>query len=371
VSERRRIEGYDLARGLAIWGMVTVHFRLVMAFHARQPAWLQSTLELLDGRAAALFVILAGIGIALRRAGSGTDNAFQKSAETPAAAVAARNDRQLLFRRGVFLLFVGFLNLMIWKGDILRVYGISLFVASIMIRAPDRTLLVAAALFLLGFLLLIGVADYNSEWNWETFDYNNLWTIRGAVRNLFFNGFRSVFPWTGLFLFGIWIGRRLVSSQIHAGRLLGWSLSVALLTEVASALMVRFFRAHSGGLDDSGIVALFGTVSMPPLPPFLLAAGATSLAVIAASLMIAARYPDAFPVRAVVACGQMAFTWYVVHIVIGLGSLVALGLTDNQTLATAVWMAAFFFAGISLISLAIRAAGRRGPLEWLMRKVAG
>jgi uncharacterized membrane protein YeiB len=50
---------------------------------------------------------------------------------------------------------------------------------------------------------------------------------------------------------------------------------------------------------------------------------------------------------------------------------VALGLTDNQTLATAVWVAAIFFAGISLISLAIRTAGRRGPLEWLMRKVAG
>jgi uncharacterized membrane protein YeiB len=110
---------------------------------------------------------------------------------------------------------------------------------------------------------------------------------------------------------------------------------------------------------------------MPPLPMFLMAAGATAVAVIASCLIVAERYPAALAVRAMVACGQMAFTWYLLHIVLGLGGLIALGLIDNQSLIVAVASAAAFFVVISLISLAVRSRGRRGPLEWLLRKVAG
>jgi uncharacterized protein len=371
VSERRRVEGYDLARGLAIWGMVTVHFRLVMAFHARQPAWLHSVVEMLDGRAAALFVILAGIGIALRTAGAGSKSPIPAEVTADKPTWAAGNDRRLLFNRGVCLLIVGFLNLTIWEGDILRVYGISLIVTALIVDASDRALLTASGFFLLGFLILMGVADYNAEWEWATFTYNNLWTLRGSVRNLFFNGFRSVFPWTGLLLFGFWLGRQLVADRFSRRRLLAWSLAIALATEIASALTVGYFRKHNPGLDEADIIALFGTVSMPPLPAFLLAAASTSVAIIAGSLLVADRYPKALPVRALVACGQMAFTWYVFHIVIGLGTLLKLGYVDNQSLTAAVVTAAGFFLVISLISLAVRRAGRRGPLEWLLRKVAG
>jgi uncharacterized membrane protein YeiB len=370
-SERRRIEGYDLARGLAIWGMVTVHFRLVMAFHARQPAWLHSAVEMLDGRAAALFVILAGIGIALRTAKNSSRGApaIPENADPPVSA--SGRDRRLLTRRGMFLLSAGFLNLIVWEGDILRVYGISLIIAALLLDVSDRTLLIAAGSFLAGFLLLMGVTDYNAEWEWATFTYNHLWTAHGAARNLFFNGFRSVFPWTGLLVFGYWLGRQLLANRVSRKQLFGWSLCIALTTEILSALLVGYLRRHSAGLNETDIVALFGTGSMPPLPAFLLAAGSTAVAVIAASLFIAERYPTTLPVRALVACGQLAFTWYVFHIVIGLGTLMKLGIVDNQTLGTAVTVGAAFFAGICLVSLAVRATGRRGPLESLLRKVAG
>jgi uncharacterized membrane protein YeiB len=370
-SKRRRIEGYDLARGLAIWGMVTVHFRLVMAFHARQPAWLHSAVEMLDGRAAALFVILAGIGVALRTAKNSSRGApaLPEIADQPVSVSVS--DRRLLTRRGMFLLVAGFVNLTVWEGDILRVYGVSLTVAALLLDVSDRMLLIAAGSFLAGFLLLMSVADYNAEWEWATFTYNHLWTVRGAIRNLFFNGFRSVFPWTGLLLFGFWLGRQLLADRLSRKRLFGWSLCIASTTEIVSALVVSYLRRHPTGLDDTDIVALFGTGSMPPLPAFLLAAGSTAVAVIAASLFIAERYPTALPVRALVACGQMAFTWYVFHIVFGLGTLMKLGIVDNQTLGRAVTLAAGFFVVICLISLAVRATGRRGPLEALLRKVAG
>ena len=70
-----RVIGFDVARALAILGMVVVHFSLVLAADRGGPDWLNVLLGFLDGRAAATFVILAGVGITLmsRRAVLGTD----------------------------------------------------------------------------------------------------------------------------------------------------------------------------------------------------------------------------------------------------------------------------------------------------------
>ena len=48
-----RIVGYDLARALAVFGMVTVNFKVVMTTPDAGPAWLARTVELLEDRAAA------------------------------------------------------------------------------------------------------------------------------------------------------------------------------------------------------------------------------------------------------------------------------------------------------------------------------
>ena len=47
-------------------GMIVVHFGLVMAVDPTRPAWSALIMHLLDGRAAATFVVLAGVGLTLR-----------------------------------------------------------------------------------------------------------------------------------------------------------------------------------------------------------------------------------------------------------------------------------------------------------------
>ncbi len=58
------------------------------------------------------------------------------------------------------------------------------------------------------------------------------------------------------------------------------------------------------------------------------------------------------------------------HIVVGLGTIVVLDLTD-EPLWLAFSAALIFFATAALVSLGLRSRRRRGPLEWLLRKVAG
>ena len=65
---KKRILGYDIARALAIIGMVIVNFKIVMGADEHGPHWLLSFASLFEGRAAATFVVLAGVHVRSSRA---------------------------------------------------------------------------------------------------------------------------------------------------------------------------------------------------------------------------------------------------------------------------------------------------------------
>ncbi|HTU90664.1 MAG TPA: DUF418 domain-containing protein [Gemmataceae bacterium] len=355
-----RIAGFDIARSFALLGMIVVHFSLVMAADHSSPGWMVTILGFLDGRAAATFVILAGVGLTLR--------SQRATAHTNPKALA--EVRWTLIRRGLFLLVVGFLNLRIWQGDILRVYGISLLLAARLLNASNRRLLFGALAYALGFVILFVLFDYEKNWNWSTLTYRRLWTPSGSFRNLFYDGFRSIVPWTGFVYFGMWLGRLDLRNIMVNNRVLLSSIGVALFAEGTSRLCVWYLLAHPHGMDAETIKALSGTESMPPLPLFLLAGGGTAVAVIALSVRLAARWPTRLW-RPLIDTGQMAFTWYFGHIILGLGTVEALGLVSTQSLPRAAGCGVLFFALAILLSWLWKKIFRHGPLEWVMRKVAG
>jgi uncharacterized protein len=354
-----RVPGYDMARSLALLGMVVVHFSLVLAADRTGPDWLTRVLALLDGRAAATFVVLAGVGVTLlsRRAVASGD---------PRAVAAVR---KTLVRRGLFLLALGFLNLRVWPGDILRVYGVSLLLASRLIAATGRRLLRGALGYALGFVALFLVLDFEKNWDWSTLTYRRLWTPAGLVRNLFYDGFRSVLPWTGFLFFGMWLGRLDLRHRRVSRRVVLAGAGVTLAAEAISWLCVSYLLSRPGA-DAETVRALFGTESMPALPLFLLASGGAAVAVIALSVRVTEGWPGRLW-RPLVATGQMALTWYVAHIFLGLGAVVALGLVSTQSLPAAAGCGVLFFAAAVLASWAWRAVFRRGPVEGVMRAVAG
>ncbi len=357
----KRILGYDVARSMALLGMIVVHFGLVMASDPTRPAWSAMIMHLLDGRAAATFVVLAGVGLTLR-------SRRALAAEDPRAIAPVR---ATLIRRGLFLLVLGFVNLAIWPGDILRVYGVSLIIAAGLLTASDRRLLAAALVFIIGFVALVLMVDYGTNWDWNILKYHRLWTLKGSVRNLFYDGFRSVFPWTGLLLFGMWLGRRDLRDRAINTRVVLAAVATAMLAELVSWWCVSHFRAHPHGMDAETIEALFGTDSMPPLPLFLLSSGGAAVAVIALCVRAAEAWPTAPWLSPMAAMGQMALTWYVLHIVLGLGSVLAMGLANSQPLPVGQACGLLFFSAAVLVSWLWKRQFRHGPLEWVMRRVAG
>ncbi|MGL4462822.1 MAG: DUF418 domain-containing protein [Planctomycetia bacterium] len=360
-SAPARVVGYDIARTLALLGMIVVHFSLVAAADRSTPAWLAGVLAFLDGRAAATFVVLAGIGLTLmsRRAVASGD---------PASLAKLRST---FVHRGLFLLVIGFLNLTIWPGDILRVYGVSLLLASRLIMASSRRILALSAASALVFAVLVLIGDFEKNWDWRTLTYRDLWTPTGVVRNLFYDGFRSVLPWTGFILFGMCLGRLDLGDRRIGGRVLIAATTTAVGAEVVSRLLVSHFLAHpTDGLDTETVNALFGTGSMPALPLFLLAAGGTATAVITLCVLAATAWPGRIwqPFSAM---GQLALTWYFAHIIVGLGTLVALGIVGTVSLPVGAGYGLAFFGSALLFSWGWSSMFRYGPLEWFMRRVAG
>ncbi|MDB5345851.1 MAG: Membrane protein [Schlesneria sp.] len=353
-----RVLGFDIARAFAILGMVVVHFSLVMGTGRDSSPWFNCLLGLLDGRATATFVILAGIGVTLmsRRAVSRGD---------PPAIAAVR---RTLIRRGMLLLGIGFLNLYIWPGDILRVYGVALMLASMLIAASSRQLLLCAMAFEVVFVLLFLSVNFESHWDWGTMTYHGLWTPAGVFRNLFYDGFRSVFPWTGFLLFGMWLGRLNLLEPKTNRRVLRAAWATAASAEMLSWLCTSCLPPTAMGLDAASIKALFGTESMPALPLFVAASGGAEVAVIILSITLASSVP-AWICWPLCATGQMALTWYVVHIVFGLGAIEALDLVSSQPLSIAVACGVGFFLIAIALSCAWKYFFRHGPLEWCLRRI--
>ena len=151
---QNRIIGYDLARALAVFGLVVVNFKIVMGAGENGPPWLVGLVGLLEGRAAATFVVLAGVGIALlsRQA---------RLAKDPQRLCA---DGRTLLKRALFFFVVGALYTPIWPADILHFYGVYIVVAAFLLAAPSKRLGVLAGGLVAAFVVLILVLDYEKGW---------------------------------------------------------------------------------------------------------------------------------------------------------------------------------------------------------------
>jgi len=131
-----RIFGLDIARAFAIIGMVLVNFKIVMGTEEVGDSWLHTVTSVFDGRAAATFVVLAGIGASIgsRRARESVDGQGYRRAQVTLA------------KRALFLFAIGWLFFPLWPADILHFYGAYLALGALFLFASGRALCVLIAI---------------------------------------------------------------------------------------------------------------------------------------------------------------------------------------------------------------------------------
>ncbi len=355
-----RIVGLDIARALAIVGMVFVNFKITMGAESSGPPWLRFVAALFDGRAAATFVVLAGIGASLgsRRA---------REAGEPAAQRAAQST---LLKRALFLFVLGWAFFPIWPADILHYYGAYLAVGASLLFASNRRLVVVAISSIIISSVFIVTLDPFANWDLDDYSYRGITTPSGFIRNLLFDGFHPVFPWVAFYLFGMWLGRTDLRDQAWRRTLAIRSASIVAMTELAAWVMLGPKGSSLDEVDDQSWRWLFNVGPIPPLPLYLVASAGTAVLVILGSVWLGERLSTR-TAEPLVSTGQLALTIYLAHVFVGMGVLDAFGRLENQSLEWAATTSLAFSAAVVPCCWAWRRRHARGPLEWVMRRVAG
>ena len=354
-----RILGYDFARALAIFGMVIVNFKIVMCT-SNSSGWLISAIGILEGRAAAIFVILAGVGISLMTAKT-------------RAGISSRSmsqHRTSLLKRAFLLVVLGLCYSPIWPADILHFYGFYIALGVVFLTADDRILVLNSVLLNMGFIILLLLFDYESGWDWETMTYTNFWTMSGMVRHIFYNGFHPVFPWASFLLMGMWMGRQDMASILFRRKMVIGSFISWGIIELASSQALIYFMQYPHGISLDDIQSLFGTGPMPPMPQYIISAGSSAVIIICLSISIASKYPSAKWVGLLCQTGRISLTLYVAHVVMGMGFLELIGRIENQTIEFALFSAMFFNVLCIAFAHFWSLKFKTGPIEELFRKLA-
>ena len=357
-----RIAGIDLARTIALLGMVFVNFRHLMGTDDYWSLWLLRLSDWLVGRPAVTFIILAGIGISLLKNSRAIVNSIHPSTKLYLT----------ILKRAVSFFVMGLLFSCVWHADILHFYGIYFAVAVLLVNASDRMLFIFIGAALVNSILLtipitlITPQAIDSVWN------PAYWTQKGLLGDLFVSGFFPVFPWIVYFLFGIWLGRQNLSDCRLQKKLILIAAQIIVICEVAVSLLEILLRFAGSMLTNNPmLIFLIQTLDTSPFSSSILSvfsASGTALLVIILSLKFATRAGLSKWLKPFRATSQMSLTLYIVHIGIIQLFLLMCDEGEMETSLEEAWILAMIFC-LLLILFATYWVNHfgRGPLEKILR----
>ncbi len=323
----QRLTGIDVARGLAVLGMITAH---VGPDAPGRDSAADRLLELADGRSSALFVVLAGVSLALMSGGT-----------APVEGRDLRRTRVRVAARAVVVLVVGValdaLDTPILV--ILPTYAVLFLAGCLVLRWPVRAVLVAAALTaVLGPVVRqwIGLERPGDPGPWAGLD------LASVVAGQHY----PALVWFAYLLAGLGLGRLdLTSAGVH--RRTGLVGAALALLGYGGSWVARQVLG-----EDAPLAA-----SAPHSSTTFEVVGNTGVAllVLAVCLALAPRAPHVLAPLAAV--GALAFTAYTVQIVV----VAAVGPQIVWEPLTTSWLA--FVAVTVLVCWAWQTWRGRGPLE--------
>lgn len=368
---RHRLVGVDAARGVALLGMIAAH----TVPRVEKDGTVSPAFALVAGRAAALFAVLAGVGLVLL------------TRWEPSTPVAVRTRHRVgIVVRALLLIVIGLLLAEVESGVavILVYYGVMFVLATPFLGLGARSLaaLSAAVAVLVPVVsqlvrpLLPAPSGRSPGWAlvhgspWET------------ASELTLTGFYPALPWMAYVLAGMAVGRlRLRDRDVAAWLLAG---GVALL--VAARLVSWLLLAQAGGLDalraspprlftltlDQALVVGLAEIGTTPTgtwwwlavatphtaTPFDLAATiGSALAVIGLCLLLLPR-PRLWATP-LVALGGMSLSAYCLHVVL-LGTVLPREPYAFVSHAVVLMLGAVLW----------RALVGQGPLEFLTQQIS-
>jgi uncharacterized membrane protein YeiB len=337
--------------------MLLINFWVMMENNLSDPQWLVSTLDLIQGRAAATFVVLAGVGLSL----------MSRSAFLNHDATRIRENRHLIIKRAIFLFILGMLNSLIWRADILHAYGIYFLIGICLLTLPSRRLLLLSIIPIAVSSLFMLAVDFDRGLAFRADTYSACWKSAAMAWDIFFDGLYPVFPWATFLILGMWLGRQRLCEPVLRKRILFSGIGVVAFAECISRIV--FHPSISGlGIFDADVLLMWFTIEpWEPMPLFLLSASGTALIVVSFSISVAQKWGNTKWILPFVSVGQTTLTLYVAHIIIGSISLKVMKVYEVEPFLFPIWGACVFYISALILCSYWRKSFDKGPLEWLMR----
>ncbi len=368
--DNARLIGVDAARGIALLGMMAVH---VLPSVGPDGSATGSYL-VAGGRSAALFAVLAGVGLALANGGT-------RPPRGRAWAAAALGTLVRAALIGAIGLVVGMAHSGI---AVILVYYALLFIVAIPLL-PLRSWVLAplAAVLAVG----VPVLSYVLRPQLDRPDRGNptvstlLNDPVGTLETLLVTGYYPVLAWTAYLCAGLAVGRL----RLHSIPTAWWLVGVGSVLAVGSVVVSSVLLGPLGGADrlretlgpgtDLGQVldgSMYGNTPTTSLwwlavdtphsttPVDLVHTTGTSLVVLGAMLLLAR---VAAPVLApFAAAGSMTLTIYSAHVLLLATPFLPIDPTRSYVLQV---------VAVLVLATMWRSTGRRGPLEAIVAVAAG
>ncbi len=352
--EMNRIKGFDYARAFAILGMMLVNYSIVFNQNIVKYEILSRFIAAFQGRAAAVFVILAGIGIGL----------MTHSSYVSKDRLERNKQRLTLLKRAIFLFIFGLLLYLIfdWTADILHYYGVYMAAIVFFIFMRTKTLVILATVTTTIGSILQLFFDYSQGWNSAFDHYSGFFTVHGFLRNTFFNGYHPFFPWFAFLLFGLALSRLNFRDQKKMKQVTLVALIIAIVIELISLGLIKYFG------DTEMAIYIFDTKPMNPTALYIFASTAWAIFFIGLCVCIDQRETHSKGYLLIANGGKMALTHYLIHVLV----IVLMQMIDQLAYHDEI-----FVIGISLVTFVCMLLFSqiwhrkfdRGPIELLMRKV--
>jgi uncharacterized protein len=392
VLEQERIVTLDILRGIALLGVCIANVWLwfsgiVFRFPAYREELLRFSLDsvvffaiaiFVSGKAISTFSFLFGHGFAIQML---------------RAEARGRSVVPVYIRRLTVLLLIGLLHmLLLWYGDILAAYAVLGFLLLLFTERKDKTLLIWAAILLVGMPLLLAgipwafsaagaplptpslaeIAERNAATlaAFQNGPYPEIVRENLHQAGKFYAGRKA--PWLlyvlGLFVIGLYTGRRRMLQNVEQHRttfrrLAAWGIPFGLAASIVSSVLQTTLEPDVV-LARPELMLLMMGISIAGTVP--LAAGYVSAAVLLLEQPSWRRRLSVFA-----PAGRMALTNYLTQTVVmllvfypygggligrsgpALGLGIALAVYAVQLVLSRIWLAHFQF----------------GPMEWLWRSM--
>lgn len=339
LSARGRLGGVDLARGLAVIGMLAAHLLWIPEWSWDDPS---TWVDIANGRSSILFAVLAGVSIALVT--GGTHRISDAALRIARGRIAVR-------------------ALLVWMlGLVLIATGVPVYVI-----LPAYAILFLLALPLLRFragplLAIAGVLAVVTPFVYAPLAALPFWqTASGDLLDAVIGWHYPFVVWVSFIVAGLGIGRLDLRSLRVQGALLGAGVAAAVIGYGLDAAQIApagaWQTVFTAAAHSSGVYEVLGS-------------GGFAIAVLAACLLLC-RTPLTWIVLPLRAVGSMPLTAYTAQLVVwaiwAAGTLESVGdLAGFRDLQPFWPMTLGLLVGCTAWALTLG----RGPLEWAFDRAA-